>query len=287
MRTALLPAERKSAGTVSPPPAEVAELHRTVTVLNEKLREAEAARDTALAVADARGTFVAATSHELRTPLNAIIGFSEVLKTEMFGPLANDRYKEYAGIIHDSGNRLLGLINDLLDMAKLDAGKLEMHFGSVEVLKVIVDCVRGVEPLAKQSNVGISVAVFDRVDRLKADDQRLHQMVLNLLSNAVKFTPEGGEVCVSVFRRGRSIAIAVSDNGIGIKDDDIAKVLEPFAQVGGGGQRHAGTGLGLPLTKELAERHGGSLSIESAIGVGTTMTLVLPEEPSEPRDVAA
>ena len=268
---------------------DVIECPATIAQLQERLREAEAARDTALAIAEARGAFVAATSHELRTPLNAIIGFSEVLKTEMFGPLGNDRYREYAGIIHESGGRLLGLINDILDMAKLDAGKLEMRFGSVEVLKVIVDCVRGVEPLAKQSHVGISVAVFDRIDRLRADDQRLHQMVLNLLSNAVKFTPEGGEVAVSVFRRDDGIAIAVSDNGIGIKDDDIPKVLEPFAQVDSGGQRHAGTGLGLPLTKELAERHGGSLSIESAVGVGTTMTLVLPDEPAESpqQDVAA
>src|SRR5262249_33509185 len=131
---------------------------------------------------------------------------------------------------------------------------------------------------------GISVSVFDGISRLTADDQRLHQMVLNLLSNAVKFTPAGGEVCVSVFRRGDGIAIAVSDTGVGIKDDDIPRVLEPFTQVDGKGQRNAGTGLGLPLTKELAERHGGTLSIESAVGIGTTMTLVLPEEPV---DVAA
>jgi signal transduction histidine kinase len=286
MRAAMLSAGPRS-GPEAPPNA-VAELQRALAAINEKLRETEAARDNALALAQARGAFVAATSHELRTPLNAIIGFSEVLKTEMFGPLANDRYREYAGIIHESGGRLLGLINDILDMAKLDAGKLEMRFGSVEVLKVIVDCVRGVEPLAAQSRVGISVTVFDGIDRLTADDQRLHQMVLNLLSNAVKFTPEGGEVCVSVFRRGGGIAIAVSDNGVGIKDDDIAKVLEPFAQVDGGGQRHAGTGLGLPLTKELAERHGGSLSIESAVGIGTTMTLVLPQDPAmQQQDVAA
>jgi len=280
MRSNTLSAERRPCGPVAAQ-AELARLHHTIATLNERLHEAEAERDKALAVAETRAAFVAATSHELRTPLNAIIGFSEILRTEMFGPLANDRYREYAGIIHESGSRLLGLINDILDMSKLDAGKLEMHYAPVEVLKVIVDCVRGVEPLATQSHVGISVAVFDGVSRLTADGQRLHQMVLNLLSNAVKFTPEGGEVCVSAFRRGDSIAIAVSDTGIGIKDADIPRVLEPFAQVEGGkGQRHAGTGLGLPLTKELAERHGGSLSIESAVGVGTTMTLVLPKEPA-------
>src|SRR6185437_12937291 len=123
MSTALLSAERRSAGA-NPPPTEVVELHRTVAVLKDKLRDAEAARDSALAVAEARGAFVAATSHELRTPLNAILGFSEVLKEEMFGPLGNERYREYASIIHESGSRLLGLINDILDMAKLDAGKL-------------------------------------------------------------------------------------------------------------------------------------------------------------------
>ena len=287
MRSNILSAGRRSRGAIAPQ-AEIARLHHAVAVLNEKLREAEAARDNALAVAEARGAFVAATSHELRTPLNAIIGFSEVLTSEMFGPLANERYREYAGIIHQSGTRLLGLINDILDMAKLDAGKLDMHFGSVEVLKVIVDCVRGIESLAAQSHVGISVTVFDGVSRLTADGQRLHQMVLNLLSNAVKFTPEGGEVCVSVFRRGGNVAIAVSDTGVGIKDDDIPRVLEPFTQVEGGkGQRHAGTGLGLPLTKELAERHGGSLSIESTVGIGTTMTLVLPQEPAISQDAAA
>jgi two-component system cell cycle sensor histidine kinase PleC len=273
--------------TRSRPAADTTAFQAAIAHLEARVREAEAARDQALAIAEARGAFVAATSHELRTPLNAILGFSEVLRNEMFGPLANDRYKEYAGIIHESGSRLLGLINDILDMAKLDAGKLEMHFGSVEVLKVIVDCVRGVEPLATRSEVGISVMVFDGIRQLKADDQRLHQMVLNLLSNAVKFTPAGGEVCVSVFRRGDATAIAVSDTGVGISDDDIPRVLEPFAQVDGGrGQRHAGTGLGLPLTKELAERHGGSLCVESAVGVGTTMTLVLPDEPLQQRNAA-
>ncbi len=267
---------------------DLAALRRTIEDLGGRLREAEAARDRAVAVATARGAFVAATSHELRTPLNAIIGFSEVLKTEMFGPIGNERYREYAAIIHQSGTRLLGLINDILDMSKMDAGKFEMHFAPVEVLKVIVDCVRGVEQLATRSQVGISVSVFDGIDRLKADDQRLHQMVLNLLSNAVKFTPKGGEVCISAFRSGGNVAIAVSDTGIGMTDDDIPKALEPYGQVEGRkGEWNVGTGLGLPLTKELAERHGGSLSIESTVGVGTTMTLLLPADPAPARADAA
>jgi two-component system cell cycle sensor histidine kinase PleC len=272
--------ERVPISAASPAVRE-AELYGVIESLRRELRAAQSARKQALVVAQARGDFVATTSHELRTPLNAIIGFSEVLKAEMFGPLGNERYREYADIIHRSGKGLLGLINDLLDMSKLDAGKLEMHFAPVEVLKVIVECVRGVEAMANKSRVGITVNVFDGIDSLEADGKRLRQMLLNLLSNAVKFTHEGGEVCISAFRRGDSVAIAVSDTGIGMTDDDIPKVLEPFGQIESDlSGKHDGTGLGLPLTKELAERHGGSLSIESAVGVGTTITILLPGDPA-------
>ncbi len=165
----------------------------------------------------------------------------------------------------------------MLDMSKLDAGKLEMHFATVEVGKLLIDCVHGVEAQARKSRIGLCIDLHNGVDRFEGDEKRLLQMLLNLLSNAIKFTPEGGEVRISVFRRGTSIAIAVSDNGIGIKEDDIAKVLEPFGQIDSPlARKHDGTGLGLSLTRELAEQHGGSLEIESTVDVGTTATILLP-----------
>jgi len=241
------------------------------------LEAAELARQEALSKAHARGAFIAATSHELRTPLNAIIGFSEVLQREMFGPLGNERYLQYANIIHDSGARLLELINDILDISKLDAGKLELQLEQVEILGTIVACVRTVEPLAAKSQLGIRVIVHDGIDWLDADSKRLHQMLLNLLSNAIKFTEPGGEVCVVASRRSDRILISVSDTGIGVAENDIPKILEPFGQVDSKlAKNHTGTGLGLPLTKELAELHGGALQIESMPGLGTTVTIELP-----------
>ncbi|HET7085656.1 MAG TPA: HAMP domain-containing sensor histidine kinase [Rhizomicrobium sp.] len=248
-----------------------------IETLRTELAAAHHAREQALATARARKDFLTSTSHELRTPLNAILGFSEMIAKEMFGPLKNDRYLEYAQIIHNSGVHVLSLINDLLDLSKLDAGKLELRVEQVEILKVIIDCVRCVEAHSTKDQIGISVHVYDGIDRLCCDDKRLHQMLLNLLSNALKFTRVGGEIAIDVFRRGPDVAISVSDTGIGIKAEDIPKVLEPFGQVESDlSQRHQGTGLGLPLTKELAELHGGSLTMESNVDVGTTVTIILP-----------
>lgn len=251
-----------------------------IEALNAELAAAQRATQKALSVARARKDFLASTSHELRTPLNAILGFSEMITKEMFGPLQNDRYLDYAKIIHSSGVHVLSLINDLLDLSKLDAGKMELRVERVEILKIIIDCVRCVETQAASAHVGISIRVCDGIDLLMGDDKRIHQMLLNLLSNALKFTPVGGEVSIDVFRRGADIAISVSDTGIGIKTEDIPRVLEPFGQVQSAlGQNHQGTGLGLPLTKELAELHGGSLTMESSVNVGTTVTITLPPDP--------
>lgn len=254
-----------------------AELRQKVKEQNAALLRAVKARQVALNEAQAREHFFANMSHELRTPLNAILGFSEVLKEEMFGPLANERYREYIEIIHKSGSHLLNLINDVLDMAKLGAGKLEMHFESVELAEVVHDCVRVVEQQANQSRIRICIAPCDGIGRLEADDKRLRQMLLNLLSNAVKFTRDGGEIRVSAVRYQGSIAISVSDTGVGIKPDDIPRILEPYEQIDSEiGRKHDGTGLGLPLVKELARLHGGTLAIESKVGVGTTATITLP-----------
>jgi signal transduction histidine kinase len=253
---------------------------RRIEILNAELATAQKARQDAVNMARARKDILTATSHELRTPLNAILGFSEMLSRQMLGPLQNDRYLEYAQIIHSSGVHVLSLVNDLLDLSKLDAGKLELRVERVQILKVIIDCVRSVETQATRAQVGISVHIYDGVNLLLGDVKRLQQMLLNLLSNALKFTPEGGEVTIDVFRRGTDIAISVSDTGIGIKTEDIPKVLEPFGQIESTlGRMHQGTGLGLPLTKELAELHGGSLIMESSIDVGTTVTITLPPDP--------
>jgi signal transduction histidine kinase len=253
---------------------------RQIDALKEELAAARHARRKAMDTARARKNFLTSTSHELRTPLNAILGFSEIIAKEMYGPLQNERYREYAELIHSSGSHVLSLVNDLLDLSKLDAGKLELRVEPVEILKIIIDCVRSVETQSARDHIGISVRVYDGVDRLCGDNKRLHQMLLNLLSNALKFTPVGGDISIDVFRRGPDIAISVSDSGIGIKAEDIPKVLEPFGQIDSAlSRKHQGTGLGLPLTKELAELHGGSLTMESNVDVGTTVTITLPPDP--------
>ncbi|HWU54797.1 MAG TPA: HAMP domain-containing sensor histidine kinase [Rhizomicrobium sp.] len=257
-----------------------AEYHKRMEMLMGELDAASQAKQEAMELAQVRKDVLTAVSHELRTPLNAILGFSEMITKEMAGPLENERYLEYAQIIHSSGVHVLSLVNDLLDLSKLDAGKLELHVEPVEILKIIIDCVRLVGAQAARDHVGISVHVFDGVDRLCGDSKRLRQMLLNLLSNALKFTPVGGEITIDVFRRGEGVAISVSDTGIGIRAEDIPKVLEPFGQVESQmSQKHPGTGLGLPLTKELAELHGGSLTMESKVDVGTTVTIILPPDP--------
>lgn len=222
-------------------------------------------------------------SHELRTPLNAIVGFSDLMRQQTFGPLGDARYERYADIIHDSGLRLLVIINDILDFAKLDAGKLELRAEEVEVLHVVVDCVRELELLAAKSCIGVCVHVCDAVSLIMADPNRLRQMLTNLLSNALKFTPRGGEICIDVYKRGENIAVSVSDTGIGMREADITTALEPFGQIHGTKRDHAGTGLGLPLTKQLAELHGGAMEIESVSGFGTTVTILLPAQGADPR----
>ena len=258
---------------------ELARLRRQIERQRSALEEAESARLAAEREARASAAFHASMTHELRTPLNAIIGFSEVLQSELFGPLGHDRYREYADIIHKSGDHLLSLVNDLLDVAKATAGKLDLHLEPVDLGRLVIECVRSMEPLATKSSVGIRVALHDRIGFVQADEKRLRQMLLNLMSNAIKFTRERGEVGISVFRCGSFVAIAVSDTGIGMKSCDIEKALELYGQVDSAvARQHAGTGLGLPLTKELAELHGGALTIESAPGLGTTVTILIPGE---------
>jgi signal transduction histidine kinase len=257
--------------------------HRQIQRLCHEIEHAQRRAAEAMQEIETCKERLSIASHDLRTPLNAIIGFSDIMRQQLFGPLGDPRYQRHAELLHETGCRLLNMINDLLDLSKLGAGKLKLNTQTVEVLRVILDSLRELEVLAAKSHVCLSVHVFDGVSLLIADDKRLRQMVLNLLSNALKFTPKGGEISIDVFRRGTDIAISVSDTGIGMREEDIATALEPFGHVD---NRHVisnhGTGLGLPLTKQLAELHGGALEVESQPGRGTTVTILLPEQGVRP-----
>ncbi len=245
---------------------------------NELRRSAEElakARDRADAANRAKSEFLAAMSHELRTPLNAILGFSDILKSETFGPVGNPRYRDFADSIHESGGHLLGLINDVLDLSRLDSGRLELNRVPVDLRELAEECAQAVAVQAESDGVRVTCLVEETL--LFADYRRLRQMLLNLLSNAVKFTPRGGDVVLSATQGARELRIAVSDTGIGMATQDIPKALERFGQVDASlSRKYAGTGLGLPLTKALAELHGATLSIDSAPGAGTTVTIAFP-----------
>jgi PAS domain S-box-containing protein len=243
----------------------------------QSLRDAKEAAEAANV---AKSQFLANMSHELRTPLNAIIGFSEALELGMAGEL-QPRQAEYAGLIHQSGEHLHTVINDILDLAKVDAGKLDLHEEStIEPLSIIEACVTLMRSHAVAGSVALSIDADDRLPLLRADATRLKQILLNLVSNAVKFTGTGGSVVISVHREPQGgIAFVVRDTGPGMTPREIETALEPFGQVDAGDtRRYEGTGLGLPLAKRLAALHGGSLTVDSTKGVGTTVTVVLPAD---------
>src|SRR6185503_8500818 len=223
------------------------------------------AKNKAEAASRAKSEFLANMSHELRTPLNAIIGFAEIINKRTFGS-ASERYIEYAGDIYNSGTHLLGLINDILNLSKLEAGKLQLQEQDVDLEFAIAACMTLVEDQARQANITLSVVRDPEVLMVRADERRLRQILINLLSNAVKYTPEGGSVGVRTFRRNGGLAIAVSDTGIGMAAENIPKALAPFDQIERKVRRkQEGTGLGLPLAKQLTELHGGTLKIESEV----------------------
>ena len=226
----------------------------------------------------AKSSFLALMSHELRTPLNAIIGFSEVLSAEIFGPLGTERYRSYAGDINGAGKHLLALINDILDLSKAEAGRLEMHAEPLDVRKLIADCIKLVAERARNQYVALSARIDGGLPALFGDELRIKQMVLNLLSNAVKFTPGGGKVDVSAgLSPSGELVISVADTGVGMAPEMIPVALEPFRQVDASlARKFEGTGLGLPLVKMLVERHEGRLVIESELNVGTVVRLVFP-----------
>ncbi|HEY5338026.1 MAG TPA: ATP-binding protein [Rhizomicrobium sp.] len=240
----------------------------------------QAARESAEAASRAKSGFLASMSHELRTPLNAILGFADIMREEMFGRLGNDRYVEYAGLIHDSGQHLLDLISDILDMAKIEAGKMELHFERVDLAGTVEDCARLLAERARDSGVQIISEVPVASIPLIADSRALKQILLNLLANSVKFTPRGGHVWISVKATGDRVNICVRDDGIGIPEEALPRLGRAFEQVTTDSHiAKTGTGLGLALVRALAEKHGGGLTIESQVGDGTTVTVTLAHAP--------
>jgi len=219
------------------------------------------AKEKAETASRAKSEFLANMSHELRTPLNAIIGFAELMKSRTFGPLS-DRYSEYAGDIHNSGTHLLALINDILNLSKLEAGQLALQEQEIDLSSTVADCLSLIETQARESKVRIVVALDRNARLIRADERRLRQILINLLSNAVKFTLEGGEIRISSALTDEGLAIAVSDSGVGMAPHDIPIALSPFGQIDRSLRRNQeGTGLGLPLAKHLAELHGASFAI--------------------------
>jgi len=227
----------------------------------------------------AKSEFLANVSHELRTPLNAIIGFSEIILGEMFGPLGSGRYRDYLSDIRDSGNHLLGVINDILDLSKIEAGRMQVIEQPVELAPTIDTILRMVEERAKANRIAIEVALPGKPPCVLADERLVKQILINLMSNAVKFTPAGGRITVgAALQADGGIAISVADTGIGIPAEDLPMVCSPFWQIDRGlNRKFEGTGLGLSLCKRMAELHGGRLELQSELGKGTTVTLHLPK----------
>jgi len=258
----------------------VVNLERSQEQLSELARKYETEKVRAEGANQAKSEFLANMSHELRTPLNAINGFSEIMIAEMYGPLGDSRYKDYCRDILNSGQHLLALINDVLDMSKIEAGKMSLRFDPMSLDEVAEDALRLVRNRAEAAGLALRLDFAD-LPEVEADYRAIKQVLLNLLSNAIKFTPRGGRITVSAERRedplGERVRITVQDTGIGIPPDDLARLARPFEQVE---SQHAktqqGSGLGLALTKSLVEMHGGLLDLRSAPGQGTSASFSLP-----------
>jgi PAS domain S-box-containing protein len=244
----------------------------------ENLREA---KNQAELANRAKSEFLAAMSHDLRTPLNAIIGFSEVMQLELFGPLGAAQYGSYAKDIHESGRHLLEIINDILDLSKIEAGRMELTPEPVDVGEIVEAATRLVSGRANTNGVALNLALTDGLPKLLVDRRAILRVLVNLLTNAVKFTPKGGSVTISATAiEPGGIAIEVADTGIGIAARDLKRVLEPFVQAEDAQSRsQQGTGLGLPIAKGLVEQSGGEFRLESELDRGTTVKLRLPKAP--------
>jgi two-component system, cell cycle sensor histidine kinase DivJ len=238
-------------------------------------------RDEAEGASRAKTQFLANMSHELRTPLNAIIGFSEILNRELFGKLGEERYRDYAHLIHESGEHLLNVVNDILDMSKIEAGKFTIVKEPFDVAPLVKSCCDILRHTAEQRWVALIMDVAPGLPELPADKRACKQMLLNVISNAIKFTGAGGWVRVTARQRGDAVEFSVADNGIGIAEQDLSKLGTPFVQANPSYDRnYEGAGLGLSVVKGLTRLHGGHFELTSALGKGTIATIVLPLETS-------
>lgn len=245
-----------------------------------------AARHNAEKANTAKSDFLAKISHEIRTPLNAILGFSEVMLEERFGPIGNPRYKDYINDIHTSGAHVINLVNDMLDISKIEAGQLDLTFTAVDLVEVLKECVSLMQPQANEGRVIIRTSFADDLPRIVADAKTMRQIALNLLSNSIKFTAEGGQVIVSaVVEKDGSLILRVRDTGVGMSEADLSKAMEPFRQIEQNSEKdgvarktmaNGGTGLGLPLTKALVEANRAQFLIESTPAKGTLIRVVFP-----------
>ena len=254
------------------------ELKATITDLRQSRRELEQQKqqlvdlmekyalekNRAEAANQAKSEFLANISHELRTPLNAIIGFSEVMENGLFGPIGNQKYLEYARDIYESGTYLLEVINDVLDMSKIEAGRMNLNVKQIDAGEIIKDSIRVVAPVAEERSIEVKRTGLKQLS-MRADKRAVKQILLNLLSNAVKFTPEKGRVTIRLSKAKEHAKITISDTGIGIPESEIGKLGRPFEQVENQlTKSHRGSGLGLAISRSLVEMHGGKFEIESS-----------------------
>jgi signal transduction histidine kinase len=262
------------------PNGAVVSVYSDVTDIKASERKLIEARSQAELANHAKGEFLANMSHELRTPLNAIIGFSEVISNELFGPIVNEKYLEYITDIHASSLHLLSIINDVLDMSKIEAGKVELAKEVVPMQSLIAEVMRMVHERARCRDIELTAQMLEEEVDIWADERSMKQIFLNLLSNAIKFSKEGGTVYVRVIADGPDVAVfEIEDHGIGMNKEEQERALQPFGQAQPATTRtYGGTGLGLPITKGLVEAHGGTLTISSRAGVGTTVRVALPKE---------
>jgi signal transduction histidine kinase len=261
--------------------------------ITERKRTQDAERQAMQALADvarAKSDFLANMSHELRTPLNAIIGFSEVMTAQILGPMP-DRYREYAGDITTSARHLLALIGDVLDLSKVEAGRMEISDDDVDLAEAVMSCVTMVAPSAAKGKLLVTSEVLSTVPHIRGDRRRVVQVLLNLLTNAVKFTPENGRIVVRAHAQPDGLSVEIADTGIGIAADDIPRVMQDWGQARSDLTHDGeGTGLGLPLSRRLMELHDGTLQLTSTPGVGTTVSLWFPSArlvPSPPESAPA
>ncbi|MEQ8747002.1 ATP-binding protein [Pyruvatibacter sp.] len=254
-------------------------LRMMLDVSEHRLAALEIERHRAEVANGAKTQFLASMSHELRTPLNAIIGFTDFMATEPFGPVSPPRYGEYVKDVNASANHLLGLINELLDMAKIESGHIDLCEEEFPASRPILDALNMLKQSIADAGLTLETRLPDGDVTLYADERMARQVVLNLLSNAIKFTPAGGTICVTASSNTHAASLTVADTGIGIPADRIETVLEPFEQVENAMSRtRPGTGLGLPLARAMMQAHGGSLEIQSVLAEGTQVTVSLPRE---------